>query len=82
MDDVADIMTAQDCKCALTGWDISFPEVGHSQSAPASIDRIDSSMGYVRGNIQLLTRHVNMMKQVYDNTYFIDVCKAVAENHK
>ena len=35
-------------------------------------------MGYTVGNIQLLTKHVNMMKQSYDNDYFIKVCEAVA----
>ena len=82
IDDVADLMLAQDKKCALTGWDIEFPESGHSQAAPASIDRIDSSRGYLPGNVQLLVRHVNMMKQAYDNDYFVMVCKAVAEKHK
>ena len=80
LDDVADQMETQDSKCALTGWDIEFPEIGHPQKAPASIDRIDSREGYTRGNIQLLTRHVNMMKQAYDNDYFIEVCRAVAVN--
>ena len=78
LDDVADQMDAQGQKCALTGWSIEFPESGHPQAAPASIDRIDSSMGYTVGNIQLLTKHVNMMKQSYDNDYFIKVCEAVA----
>lgn len=82
VDDVADLMADQDGKCALTGWDIEFPESGHPQSAPASIDRIDSKKGYVKGNVQLLTRHVNMMKQAYDNEYFIEVCRAVADKVK
>ena len=82
VDDVADLMETQDNKCALTGWDITFPETGHSQEAPASIDRINSNKGYVLGNVQLVTRHVNMMKQSYGNDYFIEVCKAVADKAK
>jgi hypothetical protein len=82
LDDIADVMEAQNGKCALTGWDIEFPEAGHPQKAPASIDRIDSSKGYILDNVQLLTRHVNMMKQSYDNDYFIEVCKAVADKVK
>lgn len=82
IDDVADLLDKQEGKCALTGWDIEFPESGHAQKAPASIDRINSSLGYVLGNVQLLTRHVNMMKQAYDNDYFIEVCKAVANREK
>lgn len=82
LDDVADLMVIQDNKCALTGWDIEFPEHGHAQKAPASIDRVDSAKGYFVDNIQLVTKHVNMMKQSYDNDYFIEVCKAVADKAK
>lgn len=79
MDYVADIMEQQGSKCALTGWSIEFPESGHPQEASASIDRVDSSKGYIEGNVQLVTKHVNMMKQQYTQEQFIEVCKAVAE---
>jgi hypothetical protein len=79
LDDVADTMVEQEQKCALTGWDISFPECGHSYKAPASIDRIDSTIGYTKTNIQLVVRKVNMMKQHYSQDEFIEVCKAVAK---
>lgn len=82
MDDVADTMDGQGSRCALTGWDISFPDWGHSQDAPASIDRIDSSLGYTKDNIQLVVRKVNMMKQQYTQEEFIEVCKAVADKVK
>lgn len=78
LDDVANLMAVQNNQCALTGWDIEFPEHGHAQKAPASIDRIDSTKGYFVGNIQLVTKHVNMMKQSYNNDYFVEVCKAIA----
>ena len=81
LDCVADLMELQDFRCALTGWDIEFPESGHPQKAIASIDRIDSKKPYVKENIQLVTRQVNMMKQQYSQAEFIKVCKAVAENH-
>lgn len=80
IDDVADIMEQQESKCALTGWDIEFPESGSIQKAPASIDRINSELGYTRENSQILTRQVNMMKQHYSQEDFIAVCKAVARN--
>lgn len=80
LDDVADLMEAQEFKCALTGWSIEFPESGHPQKAPASIDRVDSKKPYSRDNIQLVTREVNMMKQQYSQADFIKTCKAVAEH--
>lgn len=82
IDYVASLMEFQKNSCALTGWSIEFPESGHPQNAPASIDRIDSSKGYIEGNVQLVTRHVNMMKQHYSQDYFIEVCKAVADKEK
>ena len=82
IDDVADLMESQGGKCALTGWPIEFPQSGHPQRAPASIDRISSDGGYTRENVQLVIRHVNMMKQSYDNDYFIAVCVAVADKAK
>jgi hypothetical protein len=82
MDDVADLMEMQSYRCALTGWDIEFPESGHPQKAPASLDRIDSKKPYTKENTQIVTRQVNMMKQQYSQEDFIKVCRAVAEKHK
>lgn len=77
LDDVADKLACQKSLCALTGWDIEFPEQGVPKKAPASIDRIDSRKGYTKDNFQLVTRKVNMMKQAYSQEEFISVCKAV-----
>ena len=82
LDDIADLMEIQNFKCALTGWDIEFPDTGHPQKALASLDRIDSKKPYTRSNTQIVTRQVNMMKQQYSQEDFIKVCKAVAKNRK
>lgn len=81
-DIVADLYEQQEAKCALTGWDISFPEVGNHQMSSASIDRIDSSFGYSSDNIQLVDKRVNMMKQQYSQDEFVAVCLAVADKVK
>lgn len=72
-----EVFEAQDFKCALTGWPIGWSEVGSIHTA--SIDRIDSNQGYIVGNVQLLHKDVNMAKQQYSQEYFIEMCKAVAE---
>ena len=77
-DYLADLLIEQDFKCALTGWDIHAMEV----NSPASLDRIDSSLGYIEGNLQWVTSKVNMMKQSYSQQDFIDVCCAVADKTK
>ena len=81
-DIVADLYEAQGAKCALTGWDITFPETGHAQLSSASIDRVDSQFGYLPENIQLVDKRVNMMKQQYSQDEFIAVCLAVANREK
>ena len=83
LDYVADLMEKQNFKCALTKKDISFPENGTPSdgSMLASIDRIDSSKGYVPGNIQIILKKVNMMKQQYSQEEFIEMCKLVAKNN-
>jgi len=82
IEDVADMYDEQNAKCALTGWPIKFPEVGHPQTSLCSIDRIDSSKGYSKDNIQLVHKDVNMMKQSFSQEQFIKVCKSVADKAK
>jgi hypothetical protein len=83
INDIADLYESQNKKCALTNWSIEFPNFGHGKNtAIASIDRIDSSQGYTRTNVQLLHKDVNMAKQQYSQEYFISMCKSVADKVK
>lgn len=61
--------------CALTGWPISLSYGKQT----ASLDRIDSSMGYTEGNIQWVHTMVNMSKNKYTQKDFIDMCIAVSK---
>jgi hypothetical protein len=65
-----------DGKCALTGWAIST-DYG---SGTASLDRINSKLGYCKGNVRWVHSVVNMMKNKYDDDLFIGMCIAVAAN--
>lgn len=78
MDDLANCMESQQNRCALTGWDIYFPEIRDSGEGQASVDRIDSAGDYTPDNIQLLDSRINMMKQSYSQRFFIDACRAIA----
>jgi hypothetical protein len=73
---LAELLINQDFKCALSGQPIDAMEVTNN----ASLDRIDSSIGYVEGNVQWVTSKVNMMKQHYSQEDFIEVCLSVANN--
>lgn len=63
--------------CAMTGWDISLKYSDQT----ASLDRIDSSKGYVRGNIQWVHTMVNMSKNKFDSTKFIEMCVSIADTY-
>jgi len=69
----------QNKKCALTGLDIVIANRRNKQHNTASLDRIDSSIGYVEGNVQWLHKDINMLKNIYDQDYFIKMCKLVAD---
>jgi len=69
---------AQNGKCALTGDDIRLAWDGVQT---ASLDRIDSSKGYVKGNVQWVHKDINYMKKDLEEKYFVGLCSFVA-NHK
>ena len=81
LDYVMGIYHAQKGRCALSGEWMTW-EVGKGRvSTNISIDRIDSSKGYVPGNIQLVCAIVNCMKNEYSQEEFIEFCKRVVEKN-
>lgn len=70
----------QNRKCALTGEVLQFDTSWRKGDGNASLDRIDSSKGYVKGNIQWVHKDINMMKKDYSDDYFIKMCKKVVDN--
>ena len=67
-----DLYEKQDGKCNYTGLPITF------RANTASLDRIDSSKGYIKGNVQWVHKDVNMMKRHYTEDYFKRLCFLVA----
>lgn len=77
----------QNGKCALTGLQLSFGEGTQQQekhsstsTKTASLDRIDSTKGYVVGNIQWVHKDVNIMKNDLDSKTFFYYCSLIHEN--
>jgi len=72
----------QNRKCALTDINIYFaktPKERKSKLWTASLDRIDSTKGYVKGNVQWVHKDINKMKREYSQEYFIDLCTKIAD---
>lgn len=80
IEDVYLLWVKQEKKCALSGVDIGFKNLktgGHT----CSIDRIDSKGEYTLDNIQLVHKDVNRMKNAFQQSYFIEMCKLIAKNN-
>lgn len=70
------LFLTQSRRCALSNMVLVF---GYKQDATASLDRIDSSKGYVVGNVQWVHKDVNRMKWAFDEDYFIYLCKQIVD---
>jgi hypothetical protein len=44
----------------------------------ASLDRIDSTKGYIEGNLQWVHRDINKLKKNLPDDRFVEICRAVA----
>lgn len=73
-----ELFLKQGRKCALSNVDLVISKKTHENTA--SIDRIDSNIGYHPNNIQWVHKDVNRMKSVYSEEYFIELCKKIAEH--
>ncbi len=89
MEEAAQLYIKQNKKCALTGLDIDFgfnskSDGGYTkeQRRSASLDRIDSTGGYTKDNIQWIHKQINVMKNRFSQEHFIEMCKLVTENAK
>ena len=61
------IWTNQNGICPYTGIKLILPTYGNikkiSYTQRASLDRIDSTKGYIKGNVQFVSTPINLMKQ-------------------
>lgn len=63
MKDVWSIYLKQNGKCAISGVPVKFvADNNNAGFQTASIDRIDSKKGYVKGNIQIVHKTINVIK--------------------
>lgn len=71
----------QNKKCALTGTDLFFGRIRKHYETNASLDRIDSKKGYTKDNIQWVCKNINILKNSFDEEFFIQMCNAVSKMH-
>jgi hypothetical protein len=72
----------QNGKCSISGVSIYFnDEQKNRRSSTSSLDRIDSSKGYTKDNIQWVHKRVQQMKWNISQDQFIEWCKIIAKNN-
>lgn len=72
-EDIEAIWQSQGGQCALTGLTLDWDE-------RASLDRIDSNVGYIARNIQWVHKDVNLMKNHFSDDYFREMCGRVVRH--
>ena len=70
-----DLFLRQEKKCALSGLPLTFSRHGQT----ASLDRIDSTIGYLPENVQWTHKAVNQMKMDLPEKDFINLCRTISE---
>jgi len=68
--------------CPLTKWNLQLPDSTDKfrdrfPSRSASLDRIDSSIGYVKGNIRYISLIANLTKSSWDDETVVEFARAV-----
>lgn len=73
------VFRAQKARCCLTGEALTLTGEGRGRGT-ASLDRIDSTLGYVEGNVQWLHKDINIMKHVHTTERFLELCRMVVKH--
>ena len=74
-----DLFLKQNRFCSLSGLKLQFKTKTQAIQT-ASLDRIDSSLGYIEGNLQWVHKDINRMKTNLNEEYFVQMCLLIAEH--
>jgi len=78
--DLLELLKAQDNKDFYTGRELDLTQVGNEQAV--SLDRLDSTKPYEKGNVVLTTWGINKAKQRLSVEEFVEQCKEVIEHKR
>lgn len=57
-------------KCPYTGEELTIPNTKSPKPTDATIDRIDSTKGYIPGNVMVVSRAANNFKSIFENPLY------------
>jgi hypothetical protein len=75
------LFISQEKRCALSGVEIALGSQRKHIETTASLDRIDSHLGYFTGNVQWVHKDVNRMKMDLAESRFVELCRKIANHH-
>lgn len=76
------LFLAQDRKCALSGVELVMDSMKtNDKRRTASLDRIDSSVGYIEGNVQWVHKSVNLQKGSMSDKDLINWCHLISQHN-
>jgi len=82
-DYLVDLYNAQNGQCAMSGAEMTYEKrTRHSvweNWANMSLDRIDSSLGYIPGNVHLVCVSINVMKNDLPMPLFVNLCRKIVD---
>lgn len=76
-----ELFKKQQGRCALSGIDLKLRTDSKSFDFTASLDRIDSSQGYIQGNVQWVHKWINKMKLDLPQERFLEMCQLVVQKN-
>lgn len=77
-----DLYIKQNRRCAISGLPIIFAKTNRDHSngkTTASLDRINSDVGYVVGNVQWVHKDVNKLKTDFPQDRLLWLCKTICD---
>jgi hypothetical protein len=77
-EEMDDVFQSQGGKCRYLGVPLTFET--HGKRGTASLDRINSKLGYSKDNIQWVHKDVNTIKWDLSHEDFVRICKTISEN--
>lgn len=82
---LSEIYLKQNKKCALTGIDIHIISKSirtQYSNNTASLDRIDSNKGYIKGNVRWVHKSINQLKSDFTDNELLFMCSLLLKNNK
>lgn len=75
-----DLFIKQNRRCRYTNKELNFKSRAYTSDGTASVDRLDSSKGYIEGNVQWVHKQINWMKRDLSDKEFFEWCEIITEH--